>query len=586
MANGSRSCEQHRRELILTRDSNTVASVLVETLHRYGVDRIFALSGNQVLPIFEAAFDAGIEIVHVRHEAAAVHMADAWGRLTDAPGVAVVAAGTAHGNALGALLTALHAESPMLLLSGQTARGDIGRGGFQEAPHAEMAAHMTKRSWSILEPGAVQGEVSEALRVAASGRPGPVHIAVPYDVLGAPATSDQEATPPEPIAHADRARVSVGDISGFLGRCNRPLVLVGPAMMRASGTLSRLSDATGVPVIATESPRGVDDPSLGRYREILGNADGVVLLGKRLDWSLAFADAFDPACRFLQIDADAAELERTARLLADSNRLVQSLEMDPATAASALVEEVRDDLGSRSWRATVGAAIAHRPKGAERYCFGQGDQEVPAAIHPAEVCRAIQPWLDNESVHVGDGGEFGQWAQALLAAPHRIVNGPAGAIGASIPFAIAAKQAMPDSRVIATLGDGSFGFHAMEFDTAVRYGVPFVAVVGNDARWNTEYQRQLGRKGARYVAPYQLLPTRYDLLVEALGGHGEYVTDFQRARRGTRARRCIRPTELRQCAHCLDRRSRDRRVSTERPPMTYQPKILSTSTVPSTRRKP
>ena len=509
----------------MTRDSNTVASVLVETLHRYGVDRIFALSGNQVLPIFEAAFDAGIEIVHVRHEAAAVHMADAWGRLTDAPGVAVVAAGTAHGNALGALLTALHAESPMLLLSGQTTRGDIGRGGFQEAPHAEMAAHMTKRSSSILEPDAVQGEVSEALRIAASGRPGPVHIAVPYDVLGAPATSNQESMPSGPIAQANRARVSIGDITGFLGRCHRPLVLVGPAMMRASGILSRLSDATGVPVIATESPRGVDDPSLGRYREILAKADGVVLLGKRLDWSLAFADAFNPACRFLQIDADNAELERTARLLADSSRLVQSMEMDPATAASALIEEVRDDLGSRSWRATVAAAIAHRPR-ALSATASEGDQEVPTAIHPSEVCRAIQPWLDNESVHVGDGGEFGQWAQALLAAPHRIVNGPAGAIGASIPFAIAAKQAMPDSRVIATLGDGSFGFHAMEFDTAVRYGVPFVAVVGNDARWNTEHQRQLGRKGARYVDPYQLLPTRYDLLVEALGGHGEYVTDF------------------------------------------------------------
>ena len=129
-----------------------------------------------------------------------------------------------------------------------------------------------------------------------------------------------------------------------------------------------------------------------------------------------------------------------------------------------------------------------------------------------------------DAILVCDGGEFGQWAQAVLAPARRIINGPAGSIGSSIPFAIAARAAAPDAPVIAVMGDGTFGFHMAEFDTAVRCDLPFVAVVGNDASWNAEHQIQLRDYGPNRTHGCELLPTRYDLVAAALGGHGELVT--------------------------------------------------------------
>jgi acetolactate synthase-1/2/3 large subunit len=141
------------------------------------------------------------------------------------------------------------------------------------------------------------------------------------------------------------------------------------------------------------------------------------------------------------------------------------------------------------------------------------------------VCRPLQTVLDShpDAVLISDGGEFGQWAQACLSAPNRLINGPAAAIGSALPMAIGAKAAKPDAPVVACIGDGTLGFHIAEFDTAVRYHLPFVTVIGNDARWNAEYQIQLKSYGADRLIGCELLPTRYDLVTTAFGGHGEHI---------------------------------------------------------------
>jgi acetolactate synthase-1/2/3 large subunit len=191
-------------------------------------------------------------------------------------------------------------------------------------------------------------------------------------------------------------------------------------------------------------------------------------------------------------------------------------------AADRLIElaegRARPDSG---WAGEVEAAVAFRPPEWNEISSPPG-----SPIHAIEVAHAVQQVLDRrpDSVYVSDGGEFGQWVQAGLSAPVRLVNGPAGAIGSGIPFALAARLAYPDSIVITHVGDGTFGFHAMEFDTAVRYGLPFVAVVGNDAAWNAEYQLQLREFGEDRVSETELLPTRYDRVAQSLGGHGEHVT--------------------------------------------------------------
>ena len=166
-------------------------------------------------------------------------------------------------------------------------------------------------------------------------------------------------------------------------------------------------------------------------------------------------------------------------------------------------------------------AIAFRPRS-----WQDLEPDENGALHPVQVCREIQKLLGDGGVFVSDGGEFGQWAQACINAPERLINGPSGAIGSSIPFAIAARLARPQAPIVATLGDGTFGFHAMELDTAVRYGIPFVLVVGNDAAWNAEYQIQLRDYGPDRLFECELLPSRYDGVAAALGGHGAHVASL------------------------------------------------------------
>jgi thiamine pyrophosphate-dependent acetolactate synthase large subunit-like protein len=469
------------------------ADVVAQALARAGTRYLFALSGNHVMPVFDAALDAKLQIVHVRHEAAAVHMADAWGRLTGEPGVALVTGGPGHANAVGALYTALAAESPLVLLSGHAPLAELGKGAFQEMRQAEMAAPVAKASWTVRSAGSLGSDIALAMRMAQSGCPGPVHVSLPSDLLEAKV--DAQLPPLEEPLEASVARPDAYDaLLEPLARAPRALVLAGPqyARTQAAALASRFEQATGVPVIAMESPRGVNDPALGRLAEVLARADTVLLAGKKLDFMLKFGAVFSPACRITEAEPDFVRW----------------------TEAAARRKWTRS-----AWREEVRVALAWRPPEWAQIVSGKD-----GPLHPLEAARGAQPLLDTpDAVLVADGGEFGQWAQATLAAAHRIINGPAGSIGAALPFAAAAKLARPASNVVAMLGDGTFGFHAAEIDTAARYGLAYVAVVGNDACWNAERQIQLRTYGAARARGCELLPTRYDRVAAGFGAHGEHV---------------------------------------------------------------
>ncbi len=499
------------------------ADLLVTTLVGLGTKRLFTLSGNQIMPIFDASIDAGLDLIHFRHEAAAVHAADAWGRLTGEPGVALVTAGPGFANTLTALYVAAAAESPVVLLSGHAPLAELGRGAFQEMPQADLAGLVAKASWTARSPSEVGHTVARAFSLARSGRPGPVHVALPFDVLEAAlvredapvvSTEDPGPSPPE--------EAEVGDILNALRAARRPILLPGQAAARAGADIFRsLSEEIGAPVVSMESPRGVNDPSLGAFAEALAEADLLILLGKRLDFALKFGQSptLSPGCKIIHVDHDPGALEQTCRALAGSDRLTATIQADPVSTAAALADAaVPVDDGT--WPEEVRAAISYVPPE-----WAALESPTDGPLHPVAVCRAVNDLLDGrESVFVSDGGEFGQWTQARISPPNRLINGPGGSIGGGIPAAIAARLAFPDAVVVTTLGDGSFGFHGMELDTAVRHNLPFIAVVGNDARWNAEYQIQLRDYGPGRLAGCELLPSRYDLAAEALGGHGERVT--------------------------------------------------------------
>ncbi len=489
----------------------TGASRLVEALAAGGVRRIFSLSGNQILSVYDATIGRDVALVHTRHEAAAVHMADAWGRLTDEPGVALVTAGPGHLNAISALYGARMAESPVLLLSGASPRGQRGRGAFQEVDQVAAARPVVKAAWSLEDPARVGDDVARALALATSGRPGPVHLSLPGDVLEG-AAPDVAAVWPAPIAPPVVGERDALAIVALLAEAKRPLILTGPALGRGRhrADVVRLVEATGAPALAIESPRGVNDPSLRGATAVLGEADLVLLLGKPLDFSLRFGQAFARDCRVIALDAESA---------APRGRTVLALTADPAASATRLAAVAATRAWpSTGWRDRVESARRTTPPAWE-----EAWRSARTPIHPLRVCAALAPHVEAGAVLVADGGEFGQWVQAALDPRERLINGLSGSIGSALPMAVAARLACPDRPVLAVMGDGTFGFHAFELDTALRYGVPLVVVVGNDARWNAEHTLQLRHYGAERAVGCALLPARYDRVAEALGGHGELV---------------------------------------------------------------
>lgn len=287
--------------------------------------------------------------------------------------------------------------------------------------------------------------------------------------------------------------------------------------------LQALQTATGVPAIGMESPRGINDPSLGAFAEVLAEADLLLLLGKPHDFTLRFGEA--PHVRadaeFIVIDPDPDMIARAVREKRTRVILTALADADAAAdaiAAAAAVEPCRD----AGWARRVDSAITFRPSEWAQTISGSGTISSPL------LCRALQPSFDAhpDAIFVADGGEIGQWAQACVSARRRIINGVAGSIGAALPFAIAARTIEPHAPIIAVMGDGTFGFHMAEIDTAVRYDLPIVAIVGNDATWNAEHQIQIRQYGSDRTHSCKLLPTRYDQVTVALGGHGEFVTEI------------------------------------------------------------
>ena len=296
-------------------------------------------------------------------------------------------------------------------------------------------------------------------------------------------------------------------------------MLAGPAMANRSGRelLARLEAATNMPTAIMESPRGFNDATLGAFAAAIRRTDLIVLLGKALDFTLKFgeAPAIDAACRWVVIDPEAALVDRALR---ERGALVAfGCVADTRPAAEALIRHARPRDGG--WLAEVRSLLTDRPAG-----WATLVSKTQGKLHPVEVFRALKPHVSADCVLICDGGEFAQWGQAVLpVVPRRIINGVGGSIGSSLPMGGAARVVEPDAPVIVVLGDGTFGFHMAEFETAVRCDLPFVAVVGTDARWNAEYNLQVRDYGPNRTFGCELLPTRYDLVVAALGGHGELV---------------------------------------------------------------
>ena len=495
-----------------TTGANAVARALAEA----GVQWVFSLSGNQILDLYDALLDTEIKLIHTRHEAAAGHMADAWGRLTGQPGVFLVTAGPGHANGAVAAGVAGGAESPLLWLSGGSPLAQAGRGAFQEQDQVSLAAPVCKAAWRASDPHALPQLIAAALDLAAADPPGPVHVTIPTDIQAATIAGEAGAAagPPQEglLAEADEA-AGIEAIVALLADAARPLVLARPSLDRgqARRDLDAFLELTGIPGVIVESPRGLNDPAQPGVIGALRRADAVLLLGPA-DFSVGFAspETLAPNCRVAQIASPDEPVVAAASVVL-------------RTGARRGLEQLTAAAAARTWqrRSWWQSSLPDDPRDGHQPPSGEG-------IHALEVCHAVLARLGPGDCVISDGGEFGQWARLATASARAagatvLLNGKHGSIGTAVPFALAAKLARPAARVVAFSGDGGFGYHALELDTAVRYRLPVLIVVGNDARWGSEWHQQIDRYGEDRIFETALLPTRYDRLATALGAAGEHV---------------------------------------------------------------
>ena len=498
------------------------ADALVRSLRVAGVERIFTLSGNHVMPVFDAVFDSAIGLLHTRHEASAVHMADAWSRITGRVGVALVTGGPGHANAVSALYTAQMAEAPVVLLSGHAPNDQIGRGAFQEMRQADIAAPVCKAAWTCAGAGQVASDIARAIRIAASGRPGPVHLSLPTDALegeAGSATPDQRSFAVEPMALADDAAAA---LMQTLDEASRPLILVGPSAMTRPmrEATAALQAASGVPVVGMESPRGVADPSLGAFAEVLARADCVLLVGKRLDFTLKFGSApsLAQAAQVHQVDADDAELERSRRAL--GNRLGTARRADTPSALRALTAAARAagtarpgvDAATSSWLAEVLGAVAHRPA-----AWNEAHSEIPGRLHPVQMLRPLQALLEShaESVLVCDGGEIGHRSlhpgdrERPVATPHdpTMSHGSLDAVIAAYMLAVEAGEVPNRQELLDRHPEHAEGLRSFfaDLDRMDRVASPLRMADALDATSAVEGNGQTDLPTVRYFGDYELL---------------------------------------------------------------------------------
>ena len=508
----------------------TGSHIIAECLKLEGVETVFTIAGDHILPVLDEMADHRFRFLDTRHEQAAVHMAEAWGRVTGSPGVAMYTT-PGFANAVPGLASAWHAGRPMLSISGCADLHTLGTGAMQEIDQVGMAKPVTKGSWMVTDARRIPDMISTALRIAYSGRRGPVHLTIPVDVQEQEVeTANVRYFPPgkgRPPSTGHASEEQVQEAIALLRGAERPLIIAGSAAAyaRSGEALERLIETTRAPLMTEGDARGLVsdehpyclgffDRGLRAPARLSGEADVVVLLGRKQDLDVGFArpPVIAADAKVIQVDPSAAEIARN-----------REVDVGIAGDVNSVVGQLADRAARHEWQdlAWVDRLKAERDAHADWF-DALAVPEMP--MHAAYVFKTVQRYLAPDDYLSFDGGDFCHFGRSFL--PALRPNSwwylpPLGMLGSALPVAIALKAAYPDRRVVAFTGDGSFGFNGMEFDTAVRHNLAVVAILGNDSTWGIDAQIQLGLYNRKVAT--DLLPTRYDQVVRGMGGHGEHV---------------------------------------------------------------
>ncbi len=502
--------------------------LIARALKQAGVECVFTLSGGHIMPIYDGCLDEGIRIIDVRHEQAAVHAADAWARLHPGRvGVALLTAGPGVTDGVTGVANAWRANSPVLVIGGQGPLVNLRKGSLQEMDHVSVMRPITKWAEACYSSERAGEYVEEAIRYAINGNPGPVFLEVPMDVLFGSVDLDRAYCPvPHPPARVRPERDAVARAVALLAQAKMPMVMAGTGVKWSDGAaaLNRFLEATKMPCYCNGMGRGTvphDSPYFFNRtrRDYLEQTDCVILAGSLLDFRMRFGKSIPENPRIIQLDLDAT-------LIGQNRRADVGLVGNLGLAFDTILEVMEDEGLTLDWSHVVEEWRAREREEEAKVAAHLTSDEVP--IDPLRMCKEIADFVTDDMILIGDGGDIVAKAAKVVPVPKNglwMDPGPLGTLGVGMPFALAAQIAHPDKRVMIIYGDGSFGLNGFEYDTAVRFNLPIVGIVGNDHAWGQMLRPQISTYGENRVVATELLPTRYDQVVAALGGYGELVTE-------------------------------------------------------------
>lgn len=492
-----------------------------------GVECIFTLSGGHIMAIYQGCQEQGIDVIDVRHEQATTHAADAWSRLNPGKvGVAVVTAGPGVTDSVTGVANAWRANSPILVIGGQGPFANLGRGSLQEMDHVSLMRPITKWAGACYDTTRIPEYIELAVRHAVTGIPGPAFLEIPMDILGAQVDEDKvrfpeiRTTPPLISPQRDEVTKALDILEG----AKRPMMMAGTSVKwsNAQPNMAAFLDKTKIPTYANGMGRGTlprDSELLFNRtrRDAIKNCDVIVLAGCILDFRMKFGGNIPDDAKVIQLEMD--------NLLVGQNRNTDvALVGNLACSFDTLSQVIDEDNRSIDFSAYAAELRAQEDKLAEELKGAQASDAVP--IQTPRFCQEVADFVgkDDDMIVIGDGGDVVAASAKVVPIPKNgmwMDPGPLGTLGVGAPFALSAQQTFKDRKVLIIYGDGSFGLNGMEFDTAVRFNLPIVGIIGNDAAWGQMMRPQKAIYGENIGV--DLRHTRYDQMVEALGGHGELV---------------------------------------------------------------
>ena len=507
--------------------TRTFASLVAEFLARRGVRRVYGLCGGHIQPIWDEISRAGIQIVDVRHESAAVYMAQAQADLTGSFGVAMVTAGPGLTNAVTGIANASVSRSPVLVISGRPPRPQAGMGALQDIPQGDLVRPICRRVETVSERHHVLPRLEATIRAAEGvGTPaGPAYIDFPTDLLRDVVTDAdvddrlfEPCVPEKPVPSQD----IVSTAAALIQEGKRLLVISGRGARDAGAELAAFLQTSGALYLDTTESRGViplDHPAAvpAARAKVMAEADVVITVGRKLDFQLAYGSpaVFATDARFVRLGTSSDELS-------DNRRGDAELRGDVSATLKALLEA--DAVPERPDAAWIESMRAYNREKTEKFMAGLGRQSrgSDGRMHPQSLLAALNEFIDGDTIVVADGGDILSFARAALRAETYLDPGALGCLGVGVPFATSAALNFPDRRVIAVIGDGSFGLTAMEIDTAVRSGARAVFVVANNEAWGIERNDQLVGYDGNLIG-VDLPGCRYDLVAEGLGAYAQRI---------------------------------------------------------------